>query len=141
MGCIRVDKITEYLCDPLHRCLKVRRQAAVGAAFVRLRERSFGNVMLLLFADVLFPVYHPPALLTPNPTCCLCRMRTRMCARPRLCAWPSCLTSTQSWWRTAASSTCSRSGGLGRLLVVVVVAVYSCCGGIPAVVATTAALC
>lgn len=23
MGCIRVDKITEYLCDPLHRCLKV----------------------------------------------------------------------------------------------------------------------
>ena len=25
MGCIRVDKITEYLCDPLHRCLKVRR--------------------------------------------------------------------------------------------------------------------
>jgi hypothetical protein len=24
MGCIRVDKITEYLCDPLHRCLKVR---------------------------------------------------------------------------------------------------------------------
>ena len=26
MGCIRVDKITEYLCDPLQRCLKVRRQ-------------------------------------------------------------------------------------------------------------------
>lgn len=24
MGCIRVDKITEYLCDPLQRCLKVR---------------------------------------------------------------------------------------------------------------------
>lgn len=23
MGCIRVDKITEYLCDPLQRCLKV----------------------------------------------------------------------------------------------------------------------
>ena len=23
MGCIRVDKITEYLCDPLHRTLKV----------------------------------------------------------------------------------------------------------------------
>ena len=22
MGCIRVDKITEYLCDPLQRCLK-----------------------------------------------------------------------------------------------------------------------
>jgi hypothetical protein len=25
MGCIRVDKITEYLCDPLQKCLKVRR--------------------------------------------------------------------------------------------------------------------
>jgi AP-1 complex subunit beta-1 len=24
MGCIRVDKITEYLCDPLQCCLKVR---------------------------------------------------------------------------------------------------------------------
>jgi vesicle coat complex subunit len=23
MGCIRVEKITEYLCDPLQRCLKV----------------------------------------------------------------------------------------------------------------------
>jgi vesicle coat complex subunit len=28
MGCIRVDKITEYLCDPLHRCLKVGRPRA-----------------------------------------------------------------------------------------------------------------
>lgn len=26
MGCIRVDKITEYLCDPLQRCLKVHTQ-------------------------------------------------------------------------------------------------------------------
>ena len=26
MGCIRVDKITEYLCDPLQRCLKVGTQ-------------------------------------------------------------------------------------------------------------------
>lgn len=24
MGCIRVDKITEYLCEPLRKCLKVR---------------------------------------------------------------------------------------------------------------------
>ena len=23
MGCIRVDKITEYLCEPLRKCLKV----------------------------------------------------------------------------------------------------------------------
>ena len=30
MGCIRVDKITEYLCDPLHRCLKVGRGLGRG---------------------------------------------------------------------------------------------------------------
>lgn len=24
MGCIRVDKITEYLCEPLRKCLRVR---------------------------------------------------------------------------------------------------------------------
>ncbi len=29
MGCIRVDKITEYLCDPLQRCLKVCAQLLV----------------------------------------------------------------------------------------------------------------
>ena len=37
MGCIRVDKITEYLCEPLRRCLKdedpyVRKTAAVCVA-------------------------------------------------------------------------------------------------------------
>ncbi|WZZ75942.1 hypothetical protein YC2023_087312 [Brassica napus] len=37
MGCIRVDKITEYLCDPLQKCLKdddpyVRKTAAVCVA-------------------------------------------------------------------------------------------------------------
>ena len=37
MGCIRVDKITEYLCDPLQRCLRdddpyVRKTAAVCVA-------------------------------------------------------------------------------------------------------------
>ena len=37
MGCIRVDKITEYLCEPLRQCLKdedpyVRKTAAVCVA-------------------------------------------------------------------------------------------------------------
>ena len=37
MGCIRVDKITEYLCEPLRKCLKdedpyVRKTAAVAVA-------------------------------------------------------------------------------------------------------------
>lgn len=37
MGCIRVDKITEYLCEPLRKCLRdddpyVRKTAAVCVA-------------------------------------------------------------------------------------------------------------
>ena len=37
IGCIRVDKITEYPCDPLRKCLKdedpyVRKTAAVSVA-------------------------------------------------------------------------------------------------------------
>jgi AP-1 complex subunit beta-1 len=37
MGCIRVEKITEYLCEPLSRCLRdedpyVRKTAAVCVA-------------------------------------------------------------------------------------------------------------
>ena len=29
MGCIRVDKITEYLCEPLRKCLKVSNHYSV----------------------------------------------------------------------------------------------------------------
>lgn len=38
MGCIRVDKITEYLCDPLQRCLKVDTWAYKIIAHSRLLE-------------------------------------------------------------------------------------------------------
>lgn len=33
MGCIRVDRITEYLCEPLRRCLQdeVRRPVVVAS--------------------------------------------------------------------------------------------------------------
>lgn len=46
MGCIRVDKITEYLCEPLRKCLKdedpyVRKTAAVCVA--KLYDISSGN--------------------------------------------------------------------------------------------------
>ena len=30
MGCIRVDKITEYLCEPLRKCLKVKLHVVGG---------------------------------------------------------------------------------------------------------------
>lgn len=37
MGCIRVDKITEYLCEPLRKCLKVRARCVGGALVVYRR--------------------------------------------------------------------------------------------------------
>lgn len=48
MGCIRVDKITEYLCEPLRKCLKdedpyVRKTAAVCVA--KLYDISSGSIL------------------------------------------------------------------------------------------------
>lgn len=62
MGCIRVDSITEYLCDPLDRCLKdadpyVRKTAAVCVAKLYdinsflAKERGFLDALLGLLAD------------------------------------------------------------------------------------------
>ena len=62
MGCIRVDRITEYLCDPLEKCLKdddpyVRKTAAVCVAKLydinaeMARERGFLDSLLALVAD------------------------------------------------------------------------------------------
>ena len=56
MGCIRVDKITEYLCDPLERCLKdkdpyVRKTSAVCVA--KLYDISPGLVVERGFIESL----------------------------------------------------------------------------------------
>ncbi|DBB17838.1 TPA: hypothetical protein ACH3X3_002858 [Trebouxia sp. C0006] len=62
MGCIRVDKITEYLCDPLQRCLKdddpyVRKTAAVCVAKLHdinaelVEDRGFLDTLKDLLAD------------------------------------------------------------------------------------------
>ena len=40
MGCIRVDKITEYLCDPLQRCLKVGMHCRLTFSHVALSGES-----------------------------------------------------------------------------------------------------
>lgn len=66
MGCIRVEKITEYLCEPLSRCLKdedpyVRKTAAVCTAKLYdispdlVEERGFLDTLHELISD-------------PNPT-------------------------------------------------------------------------
>ncbi|XP_031502979.1 beta-adaptin-like protein B [Nymphaea colorata] len=62
MGCIRVDKITEYLCDPLQRCLKdddpyVRKTAAMCVAKLYdlnaelVEDRGFLDMLKDLISD------------------------------------------------------------------------------------------
>ena len=62
MGCIRVEKITEYLCEPLARCLKdedpyVRKTAAICVAKlydtspVHVEDRGFLDMLRDLVAD------------------------------------------------------------------------------------------
>ncbi|CAI9291166.1 unnamed protein product [Lactuca saligna] len=62
MGCIRVDKITEYLCDPLQRCLKdddpyVRKTAAICVAKLYdinaelVEDRGFLEALKELISD------------------------------------------------------------------------------------------
>lgn len=62
MGCIRVDRITEYLCDPLQRCLKdedpyVRKTAAVCVAKLHdispemVEDRGFLDTLRQLISD------------------------------------------------------------------------------------------
>ncbi|CAH9069062.1 unnamed protein product [Cuscuta europaea] len=62
MGCIRVDKITEYLCDPLQRCLKdddpyVRKTAAICVAKLYdinaelVEDRGFLEALMDLISD------------------------------------------------------------------------------------------
>lgn len=54
MGCIRVDKITEYLCEPLRKCLKdedpyVRKTAAVCVA--KLYDISSSMVSVFVWCN------------------------------------------------------------------------------------------
>ena len=62
MGCIRVDKITEYLCEPLSRCLRdedpyVRKTAAVCVAKLYdispdlVEDRGFTDILRDLISD------------------------------------------------------------------------------------------
>jgi vesicle coat complex subunit len=62
MGCIRVDKITEYLCEPLRKCMKdedpyVRKTAAVCVAKLHdinptlVEEQDFIGLLNDLLSD------------------------------------------------------------------------------------------
>jgi vesicle coat complex subunit len=62
MGCIRVDKITEYLCEPVRKCMKdehpyVRKTAAVCVAKLHdinptlVEEQDFISLLNDLLSD------------------------------------------------------------------------------------------
>lgn len=80
MGCIRVDKITEYLCEPLRKCLKdedpyVRKTAAVCVAKLHdinaqlVEDQGFLDTLKDLISDSnpmvrqSLAVYEPVVLL------------------------------------------------------------------------------
>lgn len=73
MGCIRVDKITEYLCDPLHRCLKVGGEGGLGGQqgpvgtglgghFQEAAGMEWHNVMPPLYWSAAHPAHQRNAL-------------------------------------------------------------------------------
>lgn len=71
MGCIRVDKITEYLCEPLRKCLKdedpyVRKTAAVCVA--KLHDINAQLVEDQGFLDTLKDLISDS---NPMVSCCL----------------------------------------------------------------------
>lgn len=90
MGCIRVDKITEYLCEPLRKCLKdedpyVRKTAAVCVA--KLHDINAQLVEDQGFLDTLKDL-----ISDSNPMVSLCRLLCHLChpqdclGNPGLCA-------------------------------------------------------
>ncbi len=52
MGCIRVDKITEYLCEPLRKCLKVCILVAAKILDMRQQGNPLCNNNALCTVDV-----------------------------------------------------------------------------------------
>lgn len=78
MGCIRVDKITEYLCEPLRKCLKdedpyVRKTAAVCVAKLHdinaqlVEDQGFLDTLKDLISDsnpMVWQCYQPMSLLS-----------------------------------------------------------------------------
>lgn len=62
MGCIRVDKITEYLCEPLRKCLKdedpyVRKTAAVCVAkLYDISSSKYWHFVFKFEMHLIFPI-------------------------------------------------------------------------------------
>lgn len=93
MGCIRVDKITEYLCEPLRKCLKdedpyVRKTAAVCVAKLHdinaqmVEDQGFLDSLRDLIADsnpmVGFLSFSPDLdQISPVEACSTCNIFQR----------------------------------------------------------------
>ena len=65
MGCIRVDRIVEYLCDPLGRALKVSEERREGRADGWMEGAGFSQPAPLLSFSFLFLVW-PVTTLNTN---------------------------------------------------------------------------
>ena len=52
MGCIRVDKITEYLCEPLRKCLKVRCSCSASGVYMGMFTDDTSTLCKLMLVSV-----------------------------------------------------------------------------------------
>lgn len=82
MGCIRVDKILDHICEPLRKCLQddnpyVRKTAAIGVAKLwdldqeRALENGFVTILQELVSDS-----NPMVIDTGHPVFLLLSIRT-----------------------------------------------------------------
>lgn len=76
MGCIRVDKILDHICEPLRKCLQddnpyVRKTAAIGVAKLwdLDQERALENGFVTILQDLVSD--SNPMVIDPRPSCTL----------------------------------------------------------------------
>jgi hypothetical protein len=85
MGCIRVDKILDHICEPLRKCLQddnpyVRKTAAIGVAKLwdldqeRAVENGFVTILQELVSD------SNPMVIDTGPSCILASFRRKFSA-------------------------------------------------------------
>jgi len=84
MGCIRVDKITEYLCEPLRKCLKdedpyVRKTAAVCVA--KLYDINAALVEDQGFLDQLKDLLSDSNPMVHKSLCSLMKFKQKRCKK------------------------------------------------------------
>ena len=95
MGCIRVEKITEYLCEPLSRCLKDEVNDCLSACLfvsLSLSVCLFVCISVSVCLSVYLPVYSYLCVVSLYPfiriSVSVC-LSISICASLHLCLYPS----------------------------------------------------